>query len=372
MIVGVLKEIKLHENRVSMLPSCAEILVSKGHTVLVENNAGLASGFDNAQYEAAGASIVKTAEEIYERAEMVMKVKEPQPSEYKLMRKGQIIFTYFHFAACKELTQAVIDSGATAIAYETIEGPNHTLPLLTPMSEVAGRMSVQQGAKYLQKEHGGRGVLLGGVPGTEPGTVLIIGGGIVGYNAAKMAAGLGALVYILDLNTDRLRYLSDVMPANVIPLQSKPANIREFLPKADLVVNAVLLPGAKAPKLITREMLKTMKPGSVVVDVAIDQGGGLETSRPTSHQDPVYVEEGVIHYCVTNMPGAVPITSTIALNNATMPYILKIADEGHAVLKHDKRIISGANIVNGKVTHPAVAEAFGLNYTPLEQALDIL
>ena len=368
MIVGVLKEIKKYEHRVALHPSGVDSMVRRGHKVLVEHNAGLPSGFEDGDYKAVGATIINTAEEIYAKAEMVMKVKEPQPVEYPLMRKGQLIFTYFHFASSLELTQAVIASKATAIAYETVLGHNNTLPLLTPMSEVAGRMSIQQGAKYLQKEHGGRGILLGGVPGVDCGVVMVIGGGVVGVNAAKMAAGLGARVYILDTNLDRLRDLSSTMPANVTTIASNAYNIQKYLKEADLVVSGVLIHGAKAPKLVTREMLKMMKKGSVIVDVAIDQGGSLETSKPTTHDEPVYVEEGVIHYCVTNMPGAVPSTSTIALTNATLPYALKIAELGKGAFQ-ERGLAAGVNIIDGQVTHSGVASAFDLPYVPLERVL---
>jgi alanine dehydrogenase len=369
MIVGILKEIKAEENRVCMTPAGAEVMVQSGHTVLVEKTAGLGSGFDDAAYAATGAEVVATADEIYERAAMVMHVKEPLAPEYALIRPGQIVFTYLHLAANLELTQALIRSHAVCIAYETIQKEDGSLPLLTPMSEVAGRMSIQQGAKYLEMAQGGHGVLLGGVPGVDPASVVVIGGGIVGVNAAKMACGLGAKVYVLDKNLDRLRFLSDIMPANCFLLYSSPATIREQIRRADVVVGAVLIPGAKAPKLITREMLKTMKPGSVLVDVAIDQGGCFETSRATTHSDPIFSVDGVVHYCVANMPGAVPRTSTLALTNATLPYALQIANQGwqQAVLE-SREIRRGANIVNGKVTHRAVAAAFDLDYASVEMA----
>jgi alanine dehydrogenase len=367
MIVGILKEIKAEENRVCMTPAGAEVMAQSGHTVLVENCAGLGSGFDDAAYAAAGAEIFATRDEIYERADMIMHVREPLAPEYDLIRPGQIVFTYLHLAANLELTQALIRSKAVCIAYETIQKEDGSLPLLTPMSEVAGRMAIQQGAKYLEMAQGGHGVLLGGVPGVDPASVVVIGGGIVGVNAAKMACGLGAKVYVLDKNLDRLRFLSDIMPANCFMLYSSPATVREQIRRADVVVGAVLIPGAKAPKLITRDMLKTMKPGSVLVDVAIDQGGCFETSRATTHSDPIYTVDGVVHYCVANMPGAVPRTSTLALTNATLPYALQIANQGwqRAVLE-SKEIRRGANIVNGKVTHRAVAAAFDLDYTPVE------
>jgi len=371
MIIGVPKEIKKHENRVSLLPVGVENLTNAGHTVLVQKNAGHSSGFPDEEYTKYGATICETAEEIFNKADMIVKVKEPMPEECALIRPGQIVFTYFHFASSEELTRAIMDSGCIAIAYETIQEKNGSLPLLTPMSEVAGRMSVQLGARYLQRERGGRGILLGGVPGVDPGTVLIIGGGTVGTNAAQMAAGLGAHVYILDTNLERLRYLDNVMPANVHTMMSNAHNIRDLAARADLIVNGVLLPGAKAPKLITRKTLKTMKEGSVVVDVSIDQGGGLETSRPTDHENPTYVEEGVLHYCVTNMPGAVPVTSTIALTNATWPYTLELANLGFCnAIKHHPSLAKGVNILDGVVTHPGVASAFDLDDTPLEAAIE--
>jgi alanine dehydrogenase len=370
MIIGVLKEIKTKENRVAMTPAGVELVVLHGHSVLVETAAGEGSGFSNKSYTNAGAEIVASPQEIYQRCEMVMKVKEPLPGEYNLIRSGQIVFTYFHFAAAVELTRAMIDSGCIAIAYETVECNNGSLPLLTPMSEVAGKMAIQEGAKYLEKTFGGKGKLLGGVPGVDPGTVVVIGGGVVGTNAAKMACGLGAKVYLFDTNLERLRYLSDVMPENCFTLMSSPAAIRKRLGEADLVVGAVLLPGAKAPKVVTRDMLKIMKKGSVIVDVAIDQGGCIETSRPTTHDDSIYEVDGIIHYCVTNMPGAVPITSTQALTNATLPYALEIAGKGFKQAAVDNpEIARGFNILAGKVTYKSVAEAFGLEYTPLDSLL---
>ena len=370
MIVGILKEIKSEENRVSMTPGGVEIMVEHGHKVLVEKGAGINSGFDDATYRKHGARILKTQGEIYRRAEMVMHVKEPQPSEFNLIRPGQIIFTYLHLAAEKKLTKALVRCGAVCIAYETIQKMDGTLPLLTPMSEVAGRMSIQQGSKYLEKEHGGHGVLLGGVPGVDPGTVLIIGGGVVGTNAAKSASGLGAKVYIIEKNLERMRYLSDIMPKNCFILMSKPATIRRLLTIADVIVGAVLIPGAKAPKLVTREMLKTMKKGAVMVDVAIDQGGCFETSRPTTHAKPIYNVDGIVHYCVANMPGALPKTSTVALTNATLPYALEIANKGWLKAMHQNQEIKlGANVVNGKITYSGVADAFGLEYTPIDKLL---
>ncbi|CAB5135056.1 Alanine dehydrogenase (EC [Olavius algarvensis associated proteobacterium Delta 3] len=370
MIVGILKEIKSEENRVCMTPAGAEVMIANGHTVIVEKNAGNGSGFEDAAYTSVGAEIAATPSDIFGRSDMVMHVKEPQPSEYDLIREGQIVFTYLHLAADEKQTRGLIESKGVCIAYETIQKPDGSLPLLTPMSEVAGRMAIQQGAKYLEMAQGGHGVLLGGVSGVDPGNVVVIGGGIVGINAAKMACGLGAKVYILDMNLDRLRYLSDVMPANCFNLFSSPATLRELIKTADVVVGAVLIPGAKAPKLITREMLRTMKPGSVLVDVAIDQGGCFETSKATTHGDPIYEVEGVVHYCVANMPGAVPRTSTLALTNATLPYAVEIANKGwKAAMQESEEMKLGANVIDGKVTYEAVADAFGLDYTPVDEVL---
>ena len=370
MIIGILKEIKAEENRVSMTPAGVEVMIQNGHTLLVEKDAGKGSGFEDETYKSAGAEIVATPQEIFERTEMVMHVKEPLPAEYDLIREDQIVFTYLHLAAAEELTHALIRSKSINIAYETIQKADGSLPLLTPMSEVAGRMATQQGAKYLEMAQGGHGVLLGGVPGVDPGTVVVIGGGVVGVNAAKMACGLGAKVYILDMNLDRLRYLSDVMPANCIPLMASPATTRKLVKEADVVIGAVLVAGAKAPKLVTREMLKTMQKGSVLVDVAIDQGGCFETSRATTHSDPIFEVEGIVHYCVANMPGAVAKTSTIALTNATLPYAVQIANEGwQRAMRENPEIKLGANVMNGKVTYKAVAETFGLEYIPIESLL---
>ncbi|MBI5844085.1 MAG: alanine dehydrogenase [Deltaproteobacteria bacterium] len=370
MIVGVLKEIKAEENRVSMTPAGAEVMVQNGHEVWVEKNAGINSGLPDEAYIQAGASIKDTPEEIFDGAEMVMHVKELLPPEYGLIRPGQIVFTYLHLAAAEELTRALIQSDSVCIAYETIQKTDGSLPLLTPMSEVAGRMAIQQGAKYLEMEKGGHGILLGGVPGVDPGTVLVIGGGVVGINAAKMACGLGAKVYLLDMSLSRLRYLSDVMPANCFLIKSSPSAIRKYSLEADVVVGAVLIPGTKAPRLITRDMLPSMKRGAVLVDVAIDQGGCFETSRATTHSDPIYIVDGVVHYCVTNMPGAVAKTSTMALTNATLPYAVEIADKGwKAACEQNQEIALGANVVHGKITYPGVAEAFGLEYTPLKELL---
>ena len=366
MIIGILKEIKTEENRVSMTPAGVEVMKQNGHDILVEKSAGIGSGFDDSAYVKAGAQIVKTPREIFDRAEMVMHVKEPMPPEYELIRKNQIVFTYLHLAAAEELTKVLIKRQSVNIAYETIQKPDGSLPLLTPMSEVAGRMAIQQGAKYLEMSQGGQGVLLGGVPGVDPGTVLVIGGGVVGTNAAKMACGLGAKVYLLDYNLDRLRYLSDVMPRNCFLLMSTPATIRKLIKEADVVVGAVLIPGAKAPKLVTLEMLKTMKKGSVLVDVAIDQGGCFETSKPTTHKDPIYIVDGVVHYCVANMPGAVAKTSTLALTNATLPYAVEIANKGwKRAFKENPEIKLGANVVQGKVACKGVADAFCLEYCKL-------
>lgn len=371
MIVGILKEIKAEENRVSMTPAGVEVMAHQnGHTVLVENNAGIGSGFRNEDYAAAGAEIVAAPEEIYRRSEMVMHVKEPLASEYDLIREDQIIFTYLHLAANEELTRVLIERRSVNIAYETIQKTDRSLPLLTPMSEVAGRMAIQQGAKYLEMAQGGHGVLLGGVPGVDPGMVVIIGGGIVGTNAAKMACGLGAKVYLLDMNLDRLRYLSDVMPSNCFLLMSSPANVRDLITRADVVVGAVLIPGAKAPKLVTRDMLATMKKGSVLVDVAIDQGGCFETSKPTTHSNPIYTVDGVVHYCVANMPGAVPKTSTMALTNATLPYAVEIANKGwQRAMLESAEIQGGANVIRGHVTYRGVADAFGLECVPIKELL---
>lgn len=370
MLVGILKEIKAEENRVCMTPAGVEVMIANGHTVLVERNAGVGSGFDNATYAEAGAEMVNTPAEIYERADMVMHVKEPLPPEYDLIRDGQVVFTYLHLAADEPQTNALIQSKAVCIAYETIQKSDGSLPLLTPMSEVAGRMAIQQGAKYLEMSQGGRGVLLGGVPGVDPGTVVVIGGGVVGTHAAKMACGLGAKVYILDMSLERLRYLSDVMPSNCFLLMSSPAAIRKLAKEADVIVGAVLVTGAKAPKLVTRDMLKTMKKGAVLVDVAIDQGGCFETSKATTHGDPIYIVDDVVHYCVANMPGAVPKTSTMALTNATLPYAVEIANKGwKRAMTENNEIKLGANVICGNITYEGVAEAFGLEYVPVDKLL---
>jgi len=360
MKIGIPKEIKNNESRVSLTPSGARTLVLNGHTVYIETHAGENSGFSDEHYVKTGAHILHSAEEVYAIADMIMKVKEPIPSEYALIRPNQLLFTYFHFASNEELTRAMIKSNAICLAYETVE-MNNTLPLLIPMSEVAGRMSIQEGAKYLEKPKGGKGILLGGVPGVKPANVLVLGGGIVGTQAALMAAGLGAHVTIADISLPRLRYLSEIMPANVDTLMSTAYNIEQMLPLTDLVIGAVLIPGAKAPHLITRDMLKLMEPGSVMVDVAIDQGGCFETSVPTTHAQPVYTVDGILHYCVANIPGAVPFTSTLALTNATLPYALKLANMGwEKACAENEDMNTGLNIVNGKVVCKAVADTFKL------------
>ncbi len=364
MIIGVPREIKTNENRVAVIPAGVEALVGHKHTVLVEQGAGLGSGFSDDDYVRAGGSISPNAADVWKRAELICKVKEPIKPEWPMMRKDQVIFTYFHFAADEELTRAHMKSGAVCIAYETVQLDSGELPLLTPMSEVAGRMAVQEGAKYLEKLYGGRGMLLGGVPGVPPAEVAVVGGGVVGINAAKMAAGLGARVTLLDINLDRLRYLSDVMPANVELVYSNRHNILAALARADLVVGAVLVVGGKAPKLVRREDLKLMKPGAVIVDVAVDQGGCVETTKPTTHESPTYEVDGVIHYAVANMPGGVPRTSTLALTNATFPYARRLADAGwKAACAADSSLKKGVNMVEGQVTYPGVAEAFGLPLT---------
>ena len=370
MIIGVPKEIKPSENRVALTPAGVMEFIKAGHTVFVQSTAGDGSGFSDAEYKKAGAKILPKIEDVYKKAQMIIKVKEPIAKEYELIQKDQLLFTYFHFASYEPLTKAMIKSGAVCLAYETVESPDRSLPLLIPMSEVAGRMAIQEGAKYLEKPMGGRGILLGGVPGVAPAKVLVLGGGIVGTQAAKMAAGLGAKVTILDVSLKRLRYLADVMPANVTTMMSNEYTIRKLIKDHDLIVGAVLIPGAKAPNLITRDMLKEMRPGTVVVDVAVDQGGCIETCKPTTHEDPVYVVDGVLHYCVANMPGAVPYTSTIALTNATLPYALQLANKGWKKACEDNLELKlGLNVVNGKVVYKAVAEAFGLKYTPIEQVM---
>jgi len=369
-VIGVPKEIKTDEYRVAMIPVGVEELTRAGHKVLIQTGAGLGSGIADEQYAEHGAELVPSADEIWKRADLVVKVKEPMPSEWPLLKAGQTVFTYFHFAADRSLTDAVLQSGITAIAYETIRTPNGGLPLLTPMSEVAGRMSIQQGAKYLERPQEGRGILLGGVAGVLPANVLILGGGVVGANAAKVAAGLGANVILMDINVDRLRYIDDVMPPNVTTLYSDRHNILECLPRTDLLIGAVLIPGAKAPFLVRREDLKRMPRRAVIIDVAIDQGGCVATSRPTTHSKPTYIEEDVVHYCVTNMPGAVGRTSTYALTNVTLPYVLELANLGwREALRADAALRPGLHTHEGAVTIQPVAEAHGLGWTPPEQVL---
>ncbi len=370
MIIGVPKEIKNNENRVAVTPSGVVELTKRGHEVYIQSTAGDGSGFSDEQYVEAGAKILPTIEATYDIAEMIIKVKEPIEPEYKLCKKDQLIFTYFHFASHEPLTKAMIDSGAICLAYETVESADRSLPLLVPMSEVAGRMSIQEGAKYLEKPMKGRGILLGGVPGVRPAKVMILGGGVVGTNAAKMAAGMGADVTILDLNLQRLRYLDDIMPANVNTFMSSEYNIRELIKSHDLIVGAVLIPGAKAPSLITKDMLKEMQPGTVLVDVAVDQGGCIETCKPTTHEDPTFIIDDVVHYCVANMPGAVPYTSTLALTNATLPYAIQLANKGWKQACNDnKELKLGLNVINGEIVYKGVADAFGMPYTSVDNFL---
>lgn len=371
MIIGVPKEIKNNENRVAITPAGVQAMVAAGHKVVIENNAGVGSGISNEEYIAAGAEILATPKEVFAAADMIMKVKEPLPQEYDLFKEGQLLFTYLHLAPEPELTRALLDKKVVGIAYETVELDNHSLPLLTPMSEVAGRMAVQIGARFLEKPQGGKGILLGGVPGVPAADVVIIGGGIVGTNAAKMAMGMGAQVTIIDKSADRLRYLDDIFGGRIKTLMSNSYNIERAVRFADLLIGAVLIPGARAPKLVTEEMVKQMKPGSVIVDVAIDQGGSVETiDRVTTHSEPVYEKHGVIHYAVANMPGAVARTSTFALTNVTLPYALELANKGweKAVLE-SKPLARGVNTVAGKLTYRAVAEALNLPYTPLTEVL---
>jgi alanine dehydrogenase len=370
MVIGVPKEIKADEYRVAVTPAGVEMLTRAGHEIVLEKGAGLGSGFTDDFYEKAGARIEPSVADVWSAAETILKVKEPTPAEWPRLRRGQVVFTYFHFAASEELTRAVIESGAVAIAYETVELPNGQLPLLTPMSEIAGRMAVQEGAKYLEKPQGGLGVLLGGVPGVLPGKVLILGGGVVGTNAAKMAAGLGARVGIMDINLDRLRYLDDVMPKNVHTLFSTRYAIRKQIEDSDLVIGAVLIPGAKAPSLIVEDDLRLMRPGTVIVDVAVDQGGCVETIRPTTHKDPVYTVQGIIHYGVANMPGGVPRSSTLALTNATLPYVMALAEKGwRRACAADPALRAGVNVVDGHVTYRGVADAFGLPCRNVDEML---
>lgn len=370
MIIGVPKEIKNNENRVALTPSGAKELIKRGHPVYVQQGAGGGSDFSDDLYKAAGATILPSIEEIYRIGEMIMKVKEPIASEYSLARKDQLLFTYFHFASNEPLTMAMLESQSICLAYETVEKPDGSLPLLIPMSEVAGRMAVQKGANYLEKPLGGRGILLGGVPGTLPAKVIVLGGGIVGTQAAYMAAGLGADVTIMDVSLARMRHLSEIMPANVNTMMSNELNIRKLIKDADLVIGAILVTGAKAPHLITREMLKEMKSGAVLVDVAVDQGGCIETCKPTTHEEPVFVIDGVVHYCVANMPGAVPFTSTLALTNASLPYAMQLAEKGwKKAAQENHELKAGLNIIHGEVVYRAVAETFGLPYVPVDRYL---
>jgi alanine dehydrogenase len=370
MIIGVPKEIKNNENRVALTPAGTQEFVKRGHAVYVQKTAGMGSGFSDDEYTKAGAKMVPEAAEIFGLAEMIMKVKEPVDPEYKLIKKDQLVFTYFHFASYEPLAKAMIHSGAVCLAYETVERIDGSLPLLIPMSEVAGRMAIQEGAKYLEKPLKGRGILLGGVPGVKPAKVLILGGGVVGTNAAKIAAGMGADVTIMDLNINRLRYLDDVMPKNVHTIVSNEYTIREMITECDLIIGGVLVPGAKAPKLITRDMLKTMRPGTVLVDVAVDQGGCIETCRPTTHEDPTFIIDDVVHYCVANMPGAVPYTSTLALTNATLPYAIRLASQGwKKACQESMELRNGLNVIHGEVVYKAVADAFSLPYTDVKKFL---
>ncbi len=370
MRIGIPREIMDHENRVGIVPAGVDVLVRGGHSVLVQAGAGQGSGISDEDYTKAGAKVVSDAVSIWGEAEMILKVKEPLPPEYGLVRPGLVIFTYFHFAAYKALTEAMLEKKAACIAYETIQREDRSLPLLTPMSEIAGRMAVQEGAKYLEKPMMGRGILLGGVPGVAPARVVILGGGIVGTNAAKVAAGLGSWVSILDTNLDRLRYLSDIMPPNVHTIYSTPYAIQEAVREADLLIGAVLRSGAKAPKLVPRGYLSLMKPGAVIVDVAVDQGGCVETTRPTTHSNPTFIVDGIVHYCVANMPGAVGRTSTHALTNATLPYAVELAGKGwRRAVRENREIARGVNVVDGRITHEAVAEAWNREYTPLDKVL---
>lgn len=370
MIIGIPKEIKNNENRVGLTPAGVAEMKKHGHNLYVQTNAGESSGFTDEEYREAGAQIVPSIEETYAIAEMIIKVKEPIASEYQFIKKDQLLFTYFHFASSEALTHAMLESGAVCLAYETVEKSDRSLPLLVPMSEVAGRMAIQQGAKYLEKPQKGKGVLLGGVPGVPPAKVLVLGGGIVGTQAAKMAAGLGARVVIMDVNLQRLRHLADIMPQNVTTIMSNHYNIREAIAQADLVVGAVLIPGAKAPHLITRDMLKLMRPGTVIVDVAVDQGGCIETCTPTTHENPTFIIDDIVHYCVANMPGAVPYTSTLALTNATLPYALQLANKGwkKACIENEE-LKKGLNIASGKIVYQGVADAWNLPFEKVESIL---
>jgi alanine dehydrogenase len=372
MIIGVPKEIKNNENRVALTPAGVAEIKKYGHTVYLQASAGFGSGFSDEAYISAGATILPTIEAVYETAEMIIKVKEPIAQEYNLINENQLLFTYFHFASSEELTHAMIARKAVCLAYETVEKADRSLPLLVPMSEVAGRMSIQEGAHYLEKPLKGRGILLGGVPGVPPARVLVLGGGIVGTQAAKMAAGLGAHVTIMDVSLPRLRYLDDIMPANVDTMMSNEYNIRERIKVSDLIIGAVLIPGAKAPHLITRDMLKLMRPGTVLVDVAVDQGGCIETCKPTTHENPTFIIDDVVHYCVANMPGAVPYTSTMALTNATLPYAIQLANKGwQKACKENKELLSGLNVVKGEVVYKGVADAWGLSYTSVDDYLEM-
>ncbi len=367
MIIGIPKEIKPDEYRVALIPVGVEEMLKHRHTVLVERGAGLGSGISDQAYEKAGAKLVDDPKKIYNQAQFIMKVKEPLPAEYPLLREDQIIFTFFHFAASKKLTDAILKAKAVAIAYETIRNEHGQHPILTPMSEVAGRMSIQEGAKYLEKPMHGRGILLGGVPGVAPAEVVVIGGGVVGSNAAKVAAGLGARVTVIDINMERLRYMDDIMPKNVVTLMSNAQNIREKVKEADLLIGAVLIEGARAPYVVTKDMVQTMKAGAVIVDVAIDQGGCVETSKPTTHSNPIFKVYDVIHYCVANIPGAVACTSTHALTNVTLPYALEIAGKGYErATRENPAILRGINMVKGRLTNKAVADAFGMAHSPFE------
>ena len=368
MIIGVPREVKADEYRVALTPDGVRALETLGHEVLVEKGAGEGTHIPDSEYIEAGAEIVD-CDTVWSRSEMIVKVKEPQSTEYSKIKRGQTLFTYFHFAADQNLTEAMVNSGATCIAYETVQSNTGGLPLLTPMSEVAGRISIQEGAKYLEKPMGGRGILLSGVPGTKPATVAIIGAGVVGMNALKIASGYGAQVYVLDVNLDRLRYIDDVFPKNVITLASNPGTIRKILPEVDLLIGAVYIPGTKAPTIVTREMLKLMKPGSVMVDVSVDQGGCFETTHPTTHRDPVFNVDGIVHYCVANMPGAVANTSTYALTNATLPYVTKLAQNKLQALSDDAGFLKGLNVINGNVTYKAIADQFGYPYLDPKTAL---
>jgi alanine dehydrogenase len=370
MVIGVPKEIKNNENRVALTPAGTQELVKRGHTIYVQSSAGTGSGFTDEDYQGAGAKMINDAAEVFSTAEMIIKVKEPIEQEYKLIRKDQLVFTYFHFASYEPLTKAMLESEAVCLAYETVERLDGSLPLLIPMSEVAGRMAIQEGAKYLEKPLKGRGILLGGVPGVKPAKVLILGGGVVGTNAAKIAAGMGADVTIADVNLNRLRYLDDVMPKNVHTMVSNEYVIREMVKDHDLIVGAVLIPGAKAPKLVTRDMLKTMRPGTVLVDVAVDQGGCIETCTPTTHENPTFIIDDVVHYCVANMPGAVPYTSTLALTNATLPYAIRLANQGwKRACQESTELRNGLNVMFGEVVYKGVSEAFGLPYTDVKKFL---